>query len=194
MSTTAETRAASTPEDLLLMPDGKNYELVDGNLVERNVSALSSWVAAKLIGMLRIHCEANRLEWLFGPDCGFQCFPEHPRTVRRPDVSFVHRDRLSVEQLDEGYIRVAPDLAVEVVSPNDLFYEVEQKVREYLEAGVRLIWVVSPMSRMVTIHRSDGSVCVVGEHAELTGEDVLPGFRCRVGDLFPPTPVAAPGA
>ena len=80
----------------------------------------------------------------------------------------------------------------EIVSPNDLYYEVEEKVREYRAAGVGLIWVVNPPTRTVLVRRPDGSAAEVGENGELDGEQVLPGFRCRVSELFlrPTAPTA----
>jgi Uma2 family endonuclease len=185
---TVETRAKVTPEELLAMPDGDHYELVDGELVERDVSALSSLVAAKLCRQVSNFCEANNLGWVFNAECGYRCFPDHPGKVRRADVSYVNRGRLPVERLSEGYVTIAPDLAAEVVSPHDSFYEVDEKVDEYLGAGVRLVWVVNPERRSVLVHRADGSVSLLREDDELSGEDVLPGFRCRFGDLFPPLP------
>jgi Uma2 family endonuclease len=193
MSTTAEPRTY-TPEDLLAMPDRKNYELVDGNLVELNVSTLSSWVASELNALLRNHCRDHAPAWIFGADCGCQCFPGHPRKVRKPDISLVRRERLAAEQLDEGFLTIPPDLVVEVVSPNDLAYEVMAKVKEYLGAGVRLVWVVYPPTRFVQIHRGDGSAAIVHDGDELDGEDVVPGFRCPVDALFPPSTPVAPSA
>jgi Uma2 family endonuclease len=191
MSTIAEPRTY-TPDDLLRMPDGDRYELIDGKLVEINVSVLSSLVAAQLLHRLTAFCEPNNLAWIFGADCGCQCFPGYPRKVRKPDGLLVLRDRLSTAQLDEGFLRIPPDLAIEVVSPNDLAYEVEVKVQEYLEAAVHLVWVVYPTTRTVHIHRSDGSTALIRSGGELTGEDVLPGFVCRVDDLFPALPATTP--
>jgi Uma2 family endonuclease len=111
--------------------------------------------------------------------------------VRKPDVSLIFRDRLPAEQLEEGHLTLPPDLAVEVVSPNDSAYEVEEKVQEYLEVGVRLVWVVYPPTRTIHIHRADRTTAVIRSDDELTGEDLLPGFRCRVGDLFAALPPAA---
>jgi Uma2 family endonuclease len=74
---------------------------------------------------------------------------------------------------------------VEVVSPNDLFDEVDVKVEEFLRAGTRLIWVVGVETRQVYVHRADGSMSKVRADQELDGEDLLPGFRCRVDTLFP---------
>lgn len=183
MSTITETRTY-TPDDLLAMPDRNRFELVDGHLVELNVSALSSLVAFELGALIRDHSRTHTPAWIFGADCGYQCFPGQPRKVRKPDVSLVRKERLAAEQIAEGFLKLPPDLAVEVVSPNDLAYEVEAKVQDYLEAGVRLIWVVYPPTRTVQVFRGDGTIALVRPGGELVGEEVLPGFRCRVGDLF----------
>ena len=169
-----------TPEDLLAMPDGKSYELVDGHLEERNMSVLSSWVGSRLYRFIDIFVEENQLGWSWHADLGFVCFPDAPGKVRRPDVSFVRKDRLPEGLTSEGYLYIHPDLAVEVISPNDLAYKVDSKVVEYLDAGVPLIWVVNPEARAVRIHRHDRSVSWLREADELSGEDVLPGFHCRV--------------
>jgi Uma2 family endonuclease len=191
MSTITDPRTY-TPDDLLAMPDRDRYELVDGKLVELNVSVLSSLVAFELGGLIREHCRAHTPAWIFGADCGYQCFPGHPRKVRKPDVSLVHRERLPAERItDEGFLTIPPDLAIEVVSPNDLAYEVEEKVQEYLEARVRLVWVVYPPTRTVHIRHGDGSDTTVRSNDELDGEDVLPGFRCRIGDIFASLPPPA---
>ena len=101
-----------------------------------------------------------------------------------PDTSFVAAGRLPDDQTPEGYIKVAPDIAVEVVSPNELYEEVEAKVADYRSAGVKLIWIVSPKSQTVLIRRLDGSCAEVGATGQLSGEDVLPGFACPVAELF----------
>ncbi len=175
-----------TPNDLLqLGDDGKGLELVDGRLVETNVSVLSGLVANLLCHLLTAHCLANRLGHVFPPDAGFQCFPGAPKKIRKPDGAFIQRQRLPPPIWSEGYCDVVPDLAIEVVSPNDEFDKVDVKVEEYLLAGVRLLWVVSLQTRQVYVHRVDGSVAKVREKGELSGEDVVPGFRCRVSEIFP---------
>ncbi|MEO6810196.1 MAG: Uma2 family endonuclease [Isosphaeraceae bacterium] len=191
MSTMVESRTLVTPDDLLAMPDGKNYELVDGVLVERNMSALSSLVAGELLTRVNVYCKTNDLGWVFGADCGYQCFPGFPKKVRRPDVSFIRQSRMTVAQLADGFVSIAPDLAVEVVSPNDLVYKLAEKIQEYLDAGVPLIWIIYPSTRSVHVHRSDGTIALVRAGQDLDGETVLPGFRCRVADLFPTTAPAA---
>ena len=93
---------------------------------------------------------------------------------------------------DRKYI--PPDLAVEVVSPNDLAYDVESKVVEYLDASVALVWVIDPEARTVRIYRRDGSISWLREHGELSGEEVLPGFQCRVAANFPEKTAGKPAA
>jgi len=94
--------------------------------------------------------------------------------------------RLPDDRVPVGHIRIAPDLAVEVVSPTDIQYDVDRKVAEYLEVGVKLVWVINPDTRVVLIYRGDGSISGVREGGELDGESAVPGFRCRVADLFVP--------
>jgi Uma2 family endonuclease len=193
MSTLTEPKTY-TPDDLLRMPDGDRYALVDGRLEQLNVSAQSSLVAFELGSWIREHCKLQDLVWIFGADRGYQCFPRHPRKVRKPDVSLVLRDRLPAEQLEEGFLSLPPDLAIEAVSPNDSAYKVGQTVQEYLEAGVRLVWVIYPPTRTVHVHRRDGSSAVLRSDDTLNGEDVLRGFASRVGDLFatlPPVTIPA---
>jgi Uma2 family endonuclease len=186
MSTVIE-QLPHEPEDLLTMPDGDRFELVDGQLVERNMSKWSSFVAGTIYYSLRSHCDARRLGWVYPEGTSYQCFPDAPKKVRRPDVSFIRLDRLSPDEaMSEGHIDIAPDLAVEVVSPNDLAREIDKKVEEYEMADVPLIWVANPETKAVRVHRADGTVTLLREKDELDGETVIPGFRCRVGELFLP--------
>jgi Uma2 family endonuclease len=180
------TKTEVTPEELLEMPDGGHYELIDGELKERNVSLLSSRVAVSLARRLDIHCETHNLGWVVDAECGYACFPWKPGRIRRADVSFIALDRLpSEEQRSHGYVTIPPDLAVEVVSPKDRVSELDVKVDEYLKAGVKLIWIIYPETMKVQVWRGDGSVIPLRAGDELSGEDVLPGFRCKVEDLFP---------
>jgi len=182
-----------TPEELLIMPDGEHYELVDGVPVERTMSLLASRVASNLTYFMEGHCRPNGLGWVLESVCGYRCFSWKPRQVRRPDVSFIARDRLPAEsQWSEGYVTIPPDLAVEVTSPNDEVYKLEEKVDEYLRAGVRLIWIIHPEFQTIQVIRGDGSGYRLRAGDELSGEDVVPGFRCPVASLFPATrPVGA---
>ncbi len=183
MSAVAE-KLTLTFEEFLERPDHHFFELVDGEFAEIHVSVLSSIVAARIIGRLQAYCD-QRGGVVMSSELYYRCFPKKPKTGRRPDASFVCSERATDEWLDSGYSKIAPDLAVEVISANDLAYEVERKTIEYLNAGVRLIWNVDPENRLVVVHRLDGSVTRLRKSATLDGEDVLLGFSCPVADLFP---------
>jgi Uma2 family endonuclease len=193
MSTVA-TQARYTPEDLLKMPDGDHYDLVDGQLVENTMSIWAGYVTVKISTRLQDYCHVNYPGWILSETAGYQCFSAAPNKVRRPDVSFIRLGRLSVDQsMEEGHILIPPDLVVEVVSPNDLDYEVQRKVEEYLKAGVRLVWVVNPQTHKVQVHRATGPGTILRESDDLDGEDVIPGFRCPIQDLFLPPIEATEG-
>jgi Uma2 family endonuclease len=177
------------PDDLLTMPEGENYELVDGHLVERHMSRVSNWVGGQVYQNVDRFVRKLELGWVWVVDQGYVCFPDSPGKVRKPDVSFVRKDRLpDALSSDGGYVYIPPDLAVEVVSPNDSANAVEKKIVEYLSVGVSLVWVIFPESRTAYMHRGDGSVVRLREEDELTGDDVLPGFRCRLADVLPKRP------
>jgi Uma2 family endonuclease len=178
------TKPLITPEDLEQMPGGERYELVDSHLKELDVGAESNHISAVVIFFLQLFLREHFLGWVLASDTQYQCFPHAPKMVRKPDVSFIRRERIPDSRLPRGLVRIRPDLAVEVVSPKDEFEEVDVKVEDYLRAGIPLVWIVVPATRQVYVHRPDGSVVKVRENGELTGEDVLPGFRCRVAELF----------
>ena len=180
------TKVEYTPEDLLAMPNEKKYELVDGELVERNIGALSSWIGGELVFRLRSFLQDHPVGYVWPADNGFQCFPNSPNKVRRPDVSFVRTGRLPNDEAPEGWVRIVPDLVVEVLSRRDLALQVEKRLHDFRSAGVALIWMINPNLRTIRVHRKDGRLEDLEETEEISGEDVIPGFRCRVGDLFPP--------
>jgi len=183
---TAEVGTTYTPEDLLTLPDDRAYELVDGRLVEKNMGTRSSWVAFQLGHRLQVCLDRQSAGWVLTENT-FQCFPDSPKKVRRPDVAFIRYGRLPDEQLPSGHCQTAPDIAAEVVSPNDTHTEVSAKIEEYLAAGVSLVWIVNPDTRTVLVYREGGdTVGFLHENDELTGESVLPEFRCRVGEILPP--------
>jgi Uma2 family endonuclease len=186
------TKSRFTPADLLAMPDSKRFELVDGNLVERDMGWQSSWIGGKLLRLLGNFGEENGQGWVAPADASYQCFPDSPDKVRRPDVSFICRARLPGEIFPPGHCSIAPDLVAQVVSPNDLAYDVDERVHEYLGAGVHLVWVIYPETRSIMVHRPDGTGLRLEEGDELSGETVLPGFRVPVQDIFPPIPATKP--
>jgi Uma2 family endonuclease len=108
-----------------------------------------------------------------------------PDVLRGPDQAFVSTDRLTKNPPPpRGYWATAPDLAVEIVSPDDRADEINAKVHEYLEAGVLLVWVVYPRQRQVHVYRASGDVQILFGEAKLTGEDVVPGFEIPLSEIW----------
>ncbi len=176
--------AVLEPEDLLTMPGGDHYELIDGIPREKSMGAESDEIGGLLLTQFNVFIRPKKLGRAYPSQTGFQCFPNKPKLVRMPDTSFVAAGRLPNDRTPEGYITVAPDIAVEVVSPNETYEEIEAKVAEYRSAGVKLVWVISPKSKTVLIRRANGTCEELGEAGALSGEGVLPGFTCAVADLF----------
>lgn len=177
-------REITRPEDLDLIVDGDLYEFVHGMPVEKSMGAEYDAIAFNLGVLLSEVVRQHDLGRLFVGTTGFRCFPHDPKLLRKPDVAFVAKNRLPGGKPPKGDFRIAPDLAVEVVSPNDLWEDLEEKIQDYHQAKVPLIWVVSPGSKVVLIRRADGSCAEVGVTGELSGETVIPGFTCKVADLF----------
>ena len=126
----------------------------------------------------------HRLGRVYAAETGFR-LRRNPDTVRAPDVSFVARSRLQGPVGGPKYFEGAPDLAVEVLSPDDRLREVEQKFAHYFAAGCRLGWLIDPPRDAVTVYRSPGvAVRTLGLDDALDGEDVVPGFTCRVRDAL----------
>jgi Uma2 family endonuclease len=180
-----------TPEDLLAMPDGHRFELVEGQLVERNMGAESSWIAQQVNRSLGNYAATSQAGLVFGTDCGYQIFRDDANKVRFPDGSFIRSGRLPDDVPPRGHVRIVPDLVIEVVSPNDLAWEVDGKVVEYLQAGVPVVWVFFPETRSVSVYRANGESARLGVGDTLSDPEVLPGFACPVAEVFP-GPSAAP--
>lgn len=175
-----------TPDDLLRMPDGgAGYELVNGALRKLNLSKESSRVGGNVYFRIMTFTEPRGFGWVFPQDTGFRRFDEEPGRVRKPDAAFIALGRMPpATYRDEGFCTTVPDLVAEVTSPNDLHDEVEEKLTEWLAAGVKVVWLVQPITRTVRVHRADGGYSFLRESDTLTGDDVLPGFTCPVADLF----------
>ena len=123
-----------------------------------------------------------RLGAVYAAETGFWIEAD-PDTVRAPDVAFVSNARLPEDDPD-GYARFVPDLVVEVLSPSDRADKVREKVRDWLAAGVRLVWVVHPKEKSVRVYREDSSESTVAGDQALDAEPVLPGFRCSLDEVF----------
>jgi Uma2 family endonuclease len=174
-------RPAATEEDLLRTPrDGQKYELVDGQIRVSPAGRRHGRVCIRLGGRLDAYAEERQLGYVYDSSTGFRL---PGGNVRVPDVSFVAKGRSPNEQDAEGFGDLAPDLAVEVLSPGEHPRDVLDKVGEYLQAGVRLVWVIDPRARTAVIHRSLSDVRQLSPEDFLDGEDVVPGFRCRLAEV-----------
>lgn len=172
------------------VPDG--YELVDGQLVEKPMGAESGRAAGKLYYKLEAHCETHPVGIALPAEIGFRCFPQRPRLLRKPDGSFFRTGRLPGDRVPAGDILIAPDLVIESISPNELADTVIERVEDYLAAGVGLIWVVYPARRRAVVYGPNGFSQWLDESGELDGRDVVPGFRCRLGDILQPPDTTGP--
>jgi Uma2 family endonuclease len=174
-----------TAEELIRMPDdGYRYELIKGEVQRMPPTGGEHGAITMSLGfLLNAHVRKNNLGVVFAAETGFKIASD-PDTVRAPDAAFVRRERIPPEGIPKGYWPGAPDLAVEVVSPNDTYTEVEEKVFEWLDAGAQMVVVVNPRRRAVTVYRSREQITALGEGSTLGGGDVLPGFTCQVSELF----------
>jgi Uma2 family endonuclease len=173
-----------TAEELFELPDdGLRHELVEGELRTMTPAGEShGWVALAIGAGIFEYVERERLGRAYAAETGF-VLRRAPDTVRAPDVAFLAADRLPGEP-GRGFAELAPDLVVEVVSPSDRASEVSSKAATWLDAGVRLVWVVDPQARLAAAHHPGGLVTVLREDGVLDGEDVLPGFRLPLSMVF----------
>ena len=173
-----------TADDLLALEGvGKSTKLVRGRLIVREPPStyhgrLQSILNLLVAGYVRTHS----LGAVFGQDTGFK-LASNPDTVRAPDLAFVGRARVS-QIARRGYAALAPDLVAEILSPDDRRGEVLTKVGGWLEAGVRLAWMIDPERQVATVFRDVGSVMTVPSDGHVDGESVLPGFSFRLSELF----------
>lgn len=164
------------------IPD-KSTELVRGRLIVLEPpGTYHGKIAGRLLTRVGPFVEERQLGEVFGQDTGFK-IASNPDTVRAPDLAFVARERLSLLGR-RGYAAMAPDLVAEILSPDDRPGEVLAKIGQWLEAGVRLAWLLDPDRRTGQVYRPDGSVSLMEVGDAFEGEDVLQGFRCALSDLY----------
>jgi Uma2 family endonuclease len=165
------------------LPDAKG-ELVRGELrVTPPPGGPHGVASTNLVMMLAMHVRPLGLGRVFADGVGYELI-RLPHTVRVPDASFVRGDRLPAEGIGPGLLKLAPDLAVEVLSPSETFSELEEKLEDYLVSGTQLVWVVDPDRRTVMIVAADAPVRWLREEETLDGGTAVPGFTCAVLDIF----------
>lgn len=159
----------------------QEYELVNGQWEAKEMAGLKHGETIMRLGArLQLFIEEKELGKLYSPDTTFTIGSNQ----RLPDLAFVTAARLPPEEEQYGIGQFAPDLVVEVVSPNDFWEKVEAKIADYFAAGVREAWVVSLNLRKVNVYHSSTQVTILTEAEELTNPALLPGFSCRVRDIF----------
>jgi Uma2 family endonuclease len=175
-----------TPDDVLSMSD-RIVELVDGQLVEKNLGTESSWIVTSFYRVLFPFTEAKGLGYLV-VESFVRAFPEDPDRLRRPDLLFAAMHHFPGGVIPRGPLQFVPELIVEVQSPHDNLEQVEARIADHVSHGAKLVWLVLPSLRLVRVYRADGSVEHIREDALLSGEAVIPEFSVRVGELLPKRP------
>jgi Uma2 family endonuclease len=166
-----------------LSPPHKSTELVRGVMVVRELpGARHGYVAQSLAWRIGQHVHERHLGYVFAAETGFKIF-SNPDTVRAPDVSFVRAHRLT-GPLPAGYLDIAPDLVVEVLSPSDRKRKVAEKVADWLEAGTELVWVIDPEKRAAEVHRPNAPTLVLQHTSVLSAEAILPNFSCPLPEIL----------
>ena len=174
-----------TADDLLRMSgDGRRYELVEGELIDMAPAGGRHGHVAMQIGWrLAEHVEKNGLGIAFAAETGF-LLARNPDTVRAPDAAFISAERLPAGEISANFVEIVPDLIVEVASPGDTSSELQTKTEEWLRYGVRMVWIAYPNSQSIAVYSSLDDSLIFNVGNEISGDPVLPGFRCPVEDIF----------
>jgi Uma2 family endonuclease len=175
-----------TAERLLKLADtDMRFELVRGTLLMMSpASPVQGRYAARITAALVAYLDEHDLGEVYTAEPGFKLQSAPQETVRCPDVAFVRRERIPHAAQQAGFWELAPDLAVEIISPSETAAYVQEKVQDYLAAGTRIVWLVYPTTQTVIEYRGDGSIRQIGSDGSLEGGDVLPGLRYPLQRLF----------
>ena len=175
-----------TAEEFYVLPDlqdGTQQELVRGEIIAMPLpGGMHGATCSKTGRQIGRFVEENDCGTVTCNHAGF-ITERDPDSVRGPDIAFWSKKRLPVIPI--GYTEISPDMLVEVLSPCNTSKQIRTKLKEYFTKGVRLVWVIAPEDRTLTIYRTPDEGRLLHETAMVTGEDVLPGFECRVSDLLP---------
>lgn len=181
-----ETRVLSI-DDFWTGYQGQPFELIDGDVVEMPPTGIEHGAVTRRVGArLGDFVDARQLGEVVGGEVGFRL---DDTTLRAADCAFISREKMARLTNPEKYAPFAPDLAVEVVSPNDAAQDIQAKVEQYLAAGTALVWIIYPSLRRVIVHTPDGHSTSYNESDTLDGGSVLPGLALPVASLFAIPPV-----
>jgi Uma2 family endonuclease len=170
-------------EELFQMPNPGRCELMRGELIMMSLAgSLHGKITARLGAHLYGFVEQNKLGIVFGAETGFH-IRRDPDTVLAPDVSFVRAERIP-DPLPQSFFDGPPDLAVEVLSPNDRASEVQAKIHDWLDAGCRAVWVVDPQTKSITVYKSVHDIVVLDTSDTIADAQLLPGFLTTIAEIF----------
>ena len=159
--------------------DYESYEFVEGELRPMSSPTMEHGeIGVNIIGLLHSYVKANQLGKVYSLETTFKV----GKSGRKPDIAFLSQENLPENKRQASPI--PPDLAIEIVSPSDALYDVQEKVFEYLDAGTQLVWVIEPVGQTITVYRSRTDIKVLTIKDTLTGEDVINGFQCSVAEIF----------
>ncbi len=174
-----------TAEQLAKLPsDGNRYELVQGVL--KSMSPAGSehgWIAGQAFFLLTQHVKKHKLGKTYAAETGFR-IASHPDTVRAPDAAFISTARLKTVEPTRGFLSIAPDLVVEVISPSDTFSYVEAKAKQWLESGCQIVLIVDPANLTVYVHRSLSEILVLGIGETFESGEVCGDWTFNVNEIF----------
>jgi Uma2 family endonuclease len=181
----ATTEKLLTAEEFERLPDDGNlYELIDGRL--RRIAQLTMWqgeVEVNLAMRLHTHVQNRALGCVSIGKVAF-IVQLNPDRVRAADIAFIRQERVPSLEVRQHIMEVITDLVVEILSQHDTVAEIHEKIEDWLNAGVQMLWVVDPFRRTVTIYQPGYDPRLLGEHGALDGDPVVPGFRCAVAEIF----------
>jgi Uma2 family endonuclease len=179
----ASSKSRWTDNELMALPnDGRKYELIDGYLLMSPVREHHSWICINIVYLLTDFVRRKKLGRVYDSSLGCRLTPE---VMLSPDVSFVSKARLrQIRVSPEKFLQGAPDFVVEVLSRGDHRRIIEGKLDKYFEHGAKLAWVVDPKGQAVTVHEPDKVTSVNGLDSTLTAGNLLPGFSCKLREIF----------
>jgi len=175
-----------TADDLFRLPEDESRwcELVEGEIVRMSPPGFAHAIVSQRVSLLLLEfVELKRIGQVVIAEAGF-LIGRNPDTVMAPDGAYVRQERINAIGLTAAYFPEAPAMVFEVVSPNDRVSEIGRKMRRWIEGGVELAWVIDLAARTVMVYQAVDDIQVLTEKDSLTGGSVLPGFQCRVADLF----------
>lgn len=185
VATFIKKRRVWTDEALEALPrNGHKYELLDGNLIMSPVHANHGTICTRMIILIGTFVQQHKLGEVYDSSTGFRLAPN---LLLSPDIAFVSKSRLKkVLIAPDKFLQGAPDLVVEVFSPSDRMMQINRKLDHYFEHGTRLAWLVNLRKQQVHIYTPDSIEALTGPNDVLTGGAVLPGFKCKLHQIFCP--------